>query len=180
LRVLREEDVPTAILTYQDPDTVHFTSVPTPYHESDAQYFIRDHLPLGWARGTLAGLAIADPRDHYVGSIDLQLSGPEGTEAELGFLVAPWARGQGYASAAARTLCAWGFDVLGLERIVWMAYLGNEASRRVAEKVGFTVEGVGRAVCVQRGQRLDAWVGSLLCADPRTQLSAGSGQTQAW
>ena len=86
--------------------------------------------------------------------------------------MAPWARGLGYASAAVRTVCAWGFDALGLERIVWKAYLGNDASKRVAEKAGFTVEGVGRAVCVQRGQRLDAWVGSLLSADPRANPPA--------
>jgi RimJ/RimL family protein N-acetyltransferase len=167
LRTWQKEDIPWITLACQDPDSVRFTSIPTPYMQSDAEWYIHEHVPVEWARGTAVGYAIADAEDRYVGSIDLRLSGPEGTDAEIGFLIAPWARRRGYASAAARTICAWGFDALGLQRIVWMAYLGNEGSRRVAEKAGFTMEGIGRAVCVQRGQRLDAWVGSLLCADPR-------------
>jgi RimJ/RimL family protein N-acetyltransferase len=177
LRALREDDLPAVTRAGQDPESARFTSVPAPYQESDAEYFIRDHVPLGWARGTMAGFAIADQHDRYAGSIDLRLSGPDATEAELGYLVGPWARGRGYASAATRTLCSWGFAALGLERIVWMAYLGNDASRRVAEKAGFTLEGVGRGVCVQRGERRDAWVASLLRTD---QPAAASGQTHAW
>jgi RimJ/RimL family protein N-acetyltransferase len=142
-----------------------------PYTRADAEWFLRDHVPAEWARGHGASFAIADADDAYVGAVDLRLTDPDGTEAEIGFLMAPWARGHGYATAAVRTVCAWGFDALGVERIVWMAYLGNDASRRVAEKAGFTIEGVGRAVCVQRGQRLDAWVGSLLCADPRPNVT---------
>jgi hypothetical protein len=36
----------------------------------------------------------------------------------------------------------------------------------VAERAGFTIEGVQRAGCVQRGERRDAWVGSRLATDP--------------
>jgi RimJ/RimL family protein N-acetyltransferase len=167
LRGWREEDLDPVTGACQDPESAHWTTIPVPYHRSDAEWYLHDHVPAEWARGRAAIFVIADPDGRYVGSIDLRLPHPDATEAEIGFLVAPWARGLGYASAAARTICAWGFDALGLERIVWMAYLGNDASKRVAEKAGFTVEGVGRAACVQRGQRLDAWVGSLLSADPR-------------
>jgi RimJ/RimL family protein N-acetyltransferase len=171
LRAWRDEDIDPVTRACQDPESAHWTTVPVPYARSDAEWYLRDHVPAEWARGRSCGLAVADGHDRYVGSIDLRLTDPDATDAEIGFMMAPWARGQGYASAAVRTICAWGFDALGLERIVWMAYLGNDASRRVAEKAGFTVEGIGRAVCVQRGQRLDAWVGSLLCADPRTHLT---------
>jgi RimJ/RimL family protein N-acetyltransferase len=167
LRPWRDEDVEPVTLACQDPESARWTTVPVPYARSDAEWYLGDHVPAEWTRGRNAGFAIADASDTYVGAIDLRLSDPEGTDAEIGFLVAPWARGHGYATAAVRTLCAWAFDALGIDRIVWMAYLGNDASRRVAEKAGFTIEGVGRAVCVQRGRRLDAWVGSLLSADPR-------------
>lgn len=176
LRGWQKEDIPWITLTCRDPDSVRFTSIPAPYVQSDAEWYIHEHVPVQWARGAGVGYAIADAEDRYVGSIDLRLSGLEGTEAEIGFLIAPWARRRGYASAAVRTICAWGFETLGLQRIVWMAYLGNDGSRRVAENAGFTIEGVGRAVCVQRGQRLDAWVGSLLPADPRLSHPAGGKQ----
>jgi RimJ/RimL family protein N-acetyltransferase len=62
-------------------------------------------------------------------------------------------------------LCDWGFAALGLHRIEWRAYVGNEASRRTAVKAGFTVEGLARAGCTQRGERRDAWIGARLSTD---------------
>jgi RimJ/RimL family protein N-acetyltransferase len=98
--------------------------------------------------------------------IDVRISAGDGGVAEVGCLVAPWARGRGYATAALRTISAWAFAELGLDRLVWRAHLGNEASRRVAEKAGFTVEGIERAGCEQRGERRDAWVAARLATDP--------------
>jgi RimJ/RimL family protein N-acetyltransferase len=166
LRVLGVGDLPAVTAACQDPESARWTTVPVPYEPADAEYYVLDYLPGLWARGTCAGFGIADARDRYVGGIDLYLDPRDERGGEIGFMVAPWARGLGYAPAAVRTVCAWGFEALGLERIVWKAYLGNNSSRRVAEKAGFTIEGVGRGVCVQRGERRDAWVGSLLATDP--------------
>ena len=71
------------------------------------------------------------------------------------------------ASSAARTVCDWAFDSLGLTRVIWRAQVGNDASRRVAEKVGFTFEGTQRLGLDYRGTRLDAWIASLLAGDRR-------------
>jgi RimJ/RimL family protein N-acetyltransferase len=51
---------------------------------------------------------------------------------------------------------------LGVRRLEWYASVGDGASRRVAEKVGFTVEGTLRRGLEKRGTRVDAWIGSLL------------------
>jgi RimJ/RimL family protein N-acetyltransferase len=64
-----------------------------------------------------------------------------------------------------RLLVEWGIAELGLERVEWGGIVGNEASRRVAEKVGFRVAGTMRAVSLQPGRRVDLWVGDLLPAD---------------
>ena len=48
---------------------------------------------------------------------------------EIGYWTAPWARGQGVMTAAARLVCRFGFDVLGLERIEWWA---GRRQRRLA------------------------------------------------
>ena len=42
-------------------------------------------------------------------------------------------------------MCRWGFRERGLQRIEWLAFVGNEASRRVAEKAGFRSEGTCRS-----------------------------------
>src|SRR5205085_524830 len=104
LRAWRDEDLDPVTLACQDPESAHWTTIPVPYTRSDALWYLHDHVPAEWARGRAAGFAIADATDRYVGSIDLRLGDPDGTSAEVGFLVAPWARGHGYASAALRPL----------------------------------------------------------------------------
>ena len=79
--------------------------------------------------------------------------------AEIGYWVAPEARGRGVAPTAVRAVCRWAFSTKGLELIEWRAEVGNEASRRVAEKAGFRMEGELRKRLVHRGVRVDAWVG---------------------
>lgn len=61
-------------------------------------------------------------------------------EVELGWVVSRAHRGKGIATEAAAAWRDYGFDVLGLERIVSMVSEKNVASRRVAEKLGMTIE----------------------------------------
>jgi RimJ/RimL family protein N-acetyltransferase len=67
---------------------------------------------------------------------------------------------------AVRAVTAWAFDGLGLERIAWYAGVGNWASRRVAERNGYTIEGVLALGMEQRGRHIDCWVGRRLATDP--------------
>ena len=61
-------------------------------------------------------------------------------EVELGWIVRRVHRGMGIATEAAAAWRDFAFDVVGLERIVSMISAENVASRRVAEKLGMTVE----------------------------------------
>ena len=61
-------------------------------------------------------------------------------EVELGWIIRRTHRGKGIATEAAAAWRDYGFDSLGLERIVSMVNENNAASRRVAEKLGMTVE----------------------------------------
>jgi RimJ/RimL family protein N-acetyltransferase len=157
-------DLDAIVAACRDRESAAWTTVPDPYQHRDAEYFTFEHAPGQWARGEGITCAITDADDAYCGSIELRfLADP--SVADVGYLVAPWARGRGFASTALRELCRWALDNLALRRIEWRAYLGNDASRRVAEKAGFTIEGVARAGCAQRGRLHDAWVASLLPGD---------------
>jgi RimJ/RimL family protein N-acetyltransferase len=57
---------------------------------------------------------------------------------EAGWLLARSHWGRGYATEAAVASLAFGFDELGLERIISIIYPANAASIRVAEKLGMT------------------------------------------
>ena len=96
------------------------------------------------AAGTQVALAITLD-GALVGSVDLRIEAADGRTGEIGYWVAAAARGRGVASTAARLLSDFGFDTLGLRRIELNAAVGNAASRRVAEKAGFELEGIRRA-----------------------------------
>ena len=165
LRAPQWQDVAGIISACQDPESARWTALPVPYTSTDAKFFVAEHAPGVWLRGQGAVFTVADADDAFVGSMELRLAGPR--TANVGYLIAPWARGNGYAPAALRTLCRWGFESLGVHRIEWQAYVGNDASRRVAQRAGFTMEGLARAGCLQRGEFRDAWTGAILAADPR-------------
>jgi RimJ/RimL family protein N-acetyltransferase len=61
----------------------------------------------------------------------------------------------------------WAFDDLAIERIELRVHPENAPSRRVAERAGFTREGVERASRAwPDGTRFDSIVYSLLATDP--------------
>lgn len=66
---------------------------------------------------------------------------PELDEVDLGFRFLPEYWGRGLATEAGRACIAFGFDVLGLERIIGLVLADNAASIRVLEKVGMRLDG---------------------------------------
>ena len=98
------------------------------------------------------------PSDRWCGNIDLRPDGEGGVE--VGYLLAPWARGHGHAARALRLVCAWAFSALDAQVVTWYAFAGNDASLHTARRVGFQVpDHVFRAYGAQRGARRDSWVG---------------------
>ncbi|WP_033339698.1 GNAT family N-acetyltransferase [Catenuloplanes japonicus] len=182
LRAAEERDLPAIVETCRDPVTLRWTTVPENYTLADAAGFSLGYQPTQWAAGTAAMFVIADPDDNYAGSMDLRLSRPgDPLFADVGYSAAPHARGKGYTTAALRTVCEWGFEALDLERIEWLAHVGNDASRRVAEKAGFVIEGVRRAGLPHRGERRDVWAAGLVPDDLRG-VAAGAvpGDAESW
>ena len=179
LRPLHERDISALTVTCQDPDSIKWTTIPTPYAITDAAAFVGTAAPATWAEDRGATYAISDRDDNYVGSIDLRIQRADPAVAEVGFMISPAARGQGYAPSALRTLSVWGFKALGLARITWRAHVGNDTSRGVALKAGFTYEGIARAGVAQRGERRDVWVASLLPADLPVALQQATFEPHA-
>ena len=100
-----------------------------------------------------------------VGSITIFLVKPQ--VAEFGYWAAPEARGRGYTPCALRLFARWALDELKLARLQLGTIPGNIASERVAEKVGFTREGVLCAFLDQHGERRDVTMWSLLPGELR-------------
>jgi ribosomal-protein-alanine N-acetyltransferase len=62
--------------------------------------------------------------------------------AELGYWLAPPLWGHGYMTEAALAVLKFGFETLGLHKIVVQCFAENDASRRVIEKCGFRLIGM--------------------------------------
>lgn len=67
-----------------------------------------------------------------------------GRQAEIGYRINRNFLGKGIATEAVSMVVGFAFEELGLHRIMLRAFTVNDASRRVAEKVGFTKEGLIR------------------------------------
>jgi RimJ/RimL family protein N-acetyltransferase len=85
---------------------------------------------------------------------------------EIGYLIYdPTRRNQGYATEALGLLCKFLFLTKKINRLQLGIIQGNLASRRVAEKCGFCLEGVLRGALFHRGKNRDLELFSLLRAD---------------
>lgn len=75
--------------------------------------------------------------------------------AEVGFWLAPAARGRGIATEAVGLVLDWAFQAYGLHRIEIETLPTLAPVRALAERLGFTVEGARRERNLERGRRLD-------------------------
>jgi RimJ/RimL family protein N-acetyltransferase len=136
-----------------DPLVQRFTRVPEPFGSAEAEWWLGLY-DQGWDDGARAGFAILDQLGGaFLGLIAFVALRLEAREAEVGYIVAPEARGRGVAVRALELLTRWGFEELGLARIELRAELENPASLTVAERCGYVREGVLRNVHLKGGRR---------------------------
>ena len=148
-----------------DPDVQRFTRFPVPA--------LPDFDEIWWSRleegrrcrsresfavidegsGRVLGIAGAPKIDH------------EARTAELGYLIAPSARGRGVATEALTMLTSWAFTVLLALRLELLISDQNPASRKVAVRCGYQLEGVLRSLHLKDGIRWDTEIWSRLPTD---------------
>ena len=78
----------------------------------------------------------------------------EARQCDVGYWVPRSAQNQGFATEATNALLRYAVHALGMQRVGITHAAGNEASRRVAEKLGFAPEGVQRAASYLPGGRI--------------------------
>ncbi|MCF3181780.1 GNAT family N-acetyltransferase [Streptomyces polychromogenes] len=155
LRAPEEDDIDWITAELQDPEIQRNTTVPSPYSRLDAEQFVanaRNHD----SHSTFVITAVGQP----AGVISLHQH-PKHAPS-IGYWIGKSARGQGIATEAVIRICRWGFENLDLPIITWMARVGNDASRAVALKAGFQMEGTLRLRITSQGRLRDCWAGSLL------------------
>lgn len=162
LRAHTAADIDAAYQMCSDPEFQRWTTVPVPYERHHAEGFLLDKIPAGWRDGGMWAWAI-EHDGRFAGTVNLRDG--RGRGGEVGFGLAPWARGKGLMTRAARLVVRYAFEGLGWDVVLWRAFVGNWESRRVAWRTGFgdfhAVHGGG----VARDIRYDEWVATIRSGD---------------
>ena len=110
----------------------------------------------------IADAAHAEP----LGLISLRIAERNPGLAAVGYWLRPEARGRGAATVAVQLIARWAFNEVGVQRLELITAPENVAPQRVAERAGFTCEGVLRGlVATKTNVRQDTVMFSVLPAD---------------
>lgn len=159
-------DVDAVFAACQDPEIQRWTTVPAPYERHHAEEFCTG-ADDRWRTGVEQTWAIREGTA-LLGVVGLNRTSAD--SAELGYWIAPAARGRGVLVEAAWAALDWGLDPAGgaYARIGWRAAVGNLASARAARALGFHFEGMSRMALPSHRGREDAWLAGLLPGDDRS------------
>jgi len=166
LEPITEADQADLLALVADDAVLEFTLIPT---AADAE-FVSGWIARyehGWQDASCAGFVARGVSDGtflaFAAIVQLDL---EARQGEIGYAVAPAARGRGVARRSVELLTRWGFDELGLIRLVLDIDVTNPASERVAKRAGYQLEGIRRSSYVKEGRRADLGLWSRLRDDP--------------
>ena len=162
LRPWRETDLAAQLEAFSDQFFQDFSDW-APLTEADARRHLVEQEQAR-RRGEQVEFALVEPNDHDVllgggslNNVDLKQG-----RAAVGYWLAAHARGRGVATHAVRLIARWAFEHLGIARLELTCGTDNHASKRVAQRCGFTREGVLRSHMPFKGSRRDTVVFSLL------------------
>lgn len=173
LRRGREEDVEGVVAATQDPLIPRHTRVPDRNTATNVrEWFESADEERRTGRGVHVLITSTD-EGTLLGAVSLHAIDYENRIADIGYWVAAQARGRGVAVRAVRLIARHGSDNLPLERISIGADVENEPSCRVAERAGFTREGILRSWICIKGRQSDAVQFSLLRGE-LDEVPAGS------
>lgn len=164
LRAPHDGDVDAIMAAVADPVTRRWLPLPDPYEREHAATFVAEKVPAVRASGN--GLIRAIECDGVLaGLIDLKWTDWRHRATEIGYWAAPTFRARGVMTEATVALSRWALTEAAFHRVVLRIAPSNKASIRVAEKAGFTYEGIARNAGILHADRVDLAIYSLIPAD---------------
>jgi RimJ/RimL family protein N-acetyltransferase len=164
LRLPRLDDVEAIAPAFVDPAVGGEAGLP-PFGADALRFYIENQLDEFRSRGLISPYLIEDAETgELLGGAALHHFDPMRDVIELGYWLFVPARGRGVATRAVGSLVAHAFTG-GVYRVEAHVRIGNTASERVLERVGFTREGTRRGVLRHEGRRVDATLFSKLVGE---------------
>ncbi|MFW6694882.1 GNAT family N-acetyltransferase [Streptomyces sp. MAR4 CNX-425] len=156
LRPFDEEDVPALTEMMNDEAVTAWTQAPHPYTRDDARDWVTRIAPAERTGGRGIVFAVSEfLTQRLVGNVHLRRTDWRTLASEARFVVAPWARGEGYAAESVLCVARWLFDAQKFERMELRTAADNTAAQQVAQKIGGISEGVLRNAWIARTRTED-------------------------
>lgn len=133
------------------------------YTNGDTTAFIRESIQ-AWKEERAWDYSIrrkADPSRH-VGNVSIWTVSKLGKSAEIGYWVRSDETSRGFCTEAVDRVIEEAFRSMGYHKVILRIAMGNIPSDRVAEKLGFTKEGILREELLIRGNWVDHTLWSIL------------------
>lgn len=165
LRAFQSSDVEDLLVGCNDPEVQRWLPLPSPYTKNLARLWCTSTAEKLRTDGEGLHLAISDRHDRLLGNVCLKTTHWRRGLTEVGYWVMPAARGRGIATTACRALSRWALRNEKIFRVELTAAPGNIGSQRVAEKSGFTFEGIARSGGHVHTGRTDLRIYSLIRDD---------------
>lgn len=116
------------------------------YDRNTAHRFVRDSVT-AWADGKAYDFTIrlVEDEDRHAGNVSVWWVSQQNLVGEVGYWIRSDLTGRGIGTEATARAVQVGFEELGLHKVVLRIAVGNRGSERIAEKLGFALEGTLRA-----------------------------------
>lgn len=148
------------------PELSPWMSWATPKYSRDTARNFIAIVRAEWSHGSLYSFAVIENHtQHFLGGCGLSHIHPIYKFCNLGYWIKTSHHGHEYAGRAARLAAHFAFEKVKLIRAEIVIAVGNEASKRVAEKIGAHYEGILLNRMTVGGNIHDAYMFSLLPSD---------------
>lgn len=156
LRPWKHSDLDSLVRYANNPKIASFMTdaFPHPYGEEQGRAFI------GYAQsGTPANIMAIEVEGEAVGGIGIH---PQGDiyrrNAEMGYWIGEPFWGKGIITAAIQQMLRYAFDHFEVDRIFARPFATNEASQRVLQKAGFSLEAKLEGTILKNGITIDEYI----------------------
>ena len=168
LRPIEREDLPRYVQWFGDPEVRRHLLLYIPFSLAQEERWYENLLDR-LEKGSDVLLAIETAEGVHIGNLGLHSIDWKNRNAELGITIGDkeyW--GQGYGTAAIRTLLKLAFEEMNLHRVFLRVDKDNERGIRCYEKCGFQRDGILREAVFREGRYHDQLMMSVLVSEYRS------------
>jgi RimJ/RimL family protein N-acetyltransferase len=159
LRPLRDDDAPAYAAAFRDDPEL---GILIGIERDPDEAWVRERIASADQRAAFTLAITADGSDAFRGVVAVHAVERDHGRAEVGFWLAPKGRGTGLGTRAVSLVIGWLFEQQGMRRIEMTTTPENGGALVLAQRLGFTQEGVLRQRDVERGRAVDiVWFGLL-------------------